>query len=131
MPLSILRPKLYVPVLRKNAVKRSRLLALLDHSLKSGHRLSFILAPAGFGKTTLAIDWISQCNMPFAWLSLDAEDQKVSYFLSYVVAALQTINEGFGQSISKNLVTSTPIESVLTALVNEIANFPQNFILEN
>ena len=104
-------------------------MALLDHSLKSGHRLSFILAPAGFGKTTLAIDWISQCNMPFAWLSLDAEDQKVSYFLSYVVAALQTINEGIGQSLSKNLMTSPPIESVLTALVNEIADLPQRFIL--
>ena len=104
-------------------------MALLDHSLKSGHKLSFILAPAGFGKTTLAIDWISQCNMPFAWLSLDADDQKVSHFLSYVVAALQTINEGIGQSLSKNLMTSPPIESVLTALVNEIADLPQRFIL--
>ena len=49
--------------------------------------------PAGFGKTTLVSEWVAGFvrGWPVAWLSLDEGDSDLARFISYLVAALQTI----------------------------------------
>ena len=59
MPAPTLATKLYVPPPRPNAVPRPRLIARLNEGLQAGRKLALISAPAGFGKTTLASEWIS------------------------------------------------------------------------
>ena len=49
----LLQTKLYVPVIRPNLVPRPHLIDRLNHGLHSGHKLTLLSAPAGFGKTTL------------------------------------------------------------------------------
>jgi LuxR family maltose regulon positive regulatory protein len=51
-----------------------------------------VSAPAGFGKTTLAGDWVRASGLPFAWLALDEGDNDPLRFWRYVEAALQTID---------------------------------------
>jgi len=94
-------------------------------------RLTLISAPAGFGKTTLASEWIASCKRPSAWLSLDAGDGDFSRFLTYLVAALQTLNEGVGTTVLAALQSplQTKPESVLTSLLNEISAMLDDFIL--
>src|SRR6266508_2693674 len=60
--------------------------------------LVLIAAPAGFGKTTLLSDWLPTAGRPAAWLALDAEDNDLSSFLHYLVAALQTIAPAIGNA---------------------------------
>jgi LuxR family maltose regulon positive regulatory protein len=93
--------------------------------------LSLISAPAGFGKTTLVSEWIAGCTRPVAWLSLDEADRDPARFLVYCIAALQTIapNVGAGTLALINSQEPSPIESLLTNLVNDIATIPGNFIL--
>jgi LuxR family maltose regulon positive regulatory protein len=88
-------------------------------------------APAGFGKTTLAGDWIAGGKRPSAWLSLDEADSDVTRFLTYLVAALQTIKADVGARISAVLQSPLqgPAESVLASLVNDINTMPDDFIL--
>jgi LuxR family maltose regulon positive regulatory protein len=54
--------------------------------------LTLVSAPAGFGKTTLLAQWIAESGLPAAWLSLEAEDNDPTRFLSYLIAALQTLD---------------------------------------
>jgi LuxR family maltose regulon positive regulatory protein len=58
--------------------------------------LTLISAPAGFGKTTLLAEWIAQTSLPVAWLSVDQGDNDPYRFLSYLIAALESVQEGVG-----------------------------------
>ena len=130
MPTPILATKLYIPPPRSKAVLRPRLIEQLNGGLSSGRKLTLISASAGFGKTTLVSEWIDGCERPVAWLSLDEGDNDITRFLTYLVAALQTIAPKIGASALAALQfpQPPPTESILTALLNEIATIPNNFI---
>ena len=70
---------------------RPRLIERLNESLHRTPGVTLISAPAGFGKTTLISEWVAGCERPVAWLSLDEGDSDLTRFLTYLVAALQTI----------------------------------------
>ncbi len=131
MPTTILATKLYIPPPRPKIVLRSRLIERLNEGLSSGRKLTLISAPAGFGKTTLVSEWIASCGRPVAWLSLDEGDNDPTRFLTYLIAALQTIMANIGAGVLGMLQSPQPlsIESILTALLNEITTIPDNFIL--
>jgi LuxR family transcriptional regulator, maltose regulon positive regulatory protein len=134
-PAQILTTKLYVPRTRLVLVPRPRLTERLNAGLSG--RLTLLAAPAGFGKTTLLSDWLLTAGHPAAWLALDAEDNDLSSFLQYLVAALQTIAPAIG-SVALTLLRSPharPPETVITALVNDItgppdgASFPSSILV--
>src|SRR5262245_1071502 len=129
MSMPILATKLYLPPPRPIAVYRSRLIARMNEDLR--RTLTLISAPAGSGKTTLVSDWVAKSERPVAWLSLDEGDNDPTRFLSYLAAALQTITANIGERVLGLLRSPQPppTESVLTALLNEIATIPDNFTL--
>ncbi len=120
MPTPILATKLYIPRPRPNVVSRPRLLERLNEGLH--RKLTLISAPAGFGKTTLVSEWLAGCGRPAAWLSLDAGDNDPARFLTYLVAALQTIAATIGAGMLGVLHSPQPPppEALLTALLNDI-----------
>ena len=125
----ILATKLYVPPPRPRAVLRLRLTGHLNGGLNG--KLTLVSAPAGFGKTTLLGEWVAGCERPVAWLSMDEEDNDPTRFLAYFVAALQTIAPDIGEGVLGVLQSPQPppIESILTALLNEIDTVPDDFVL--
>ncbi len=127
----MLATKLYIPPLRPNVVPRPRLIEQLNQGHTAGCKLNLIAAPAGFGKTTLASQWIAGCGRPTAWLSLDEGDSDPVRFLTYLVAAVQTIVPNIGAGVLSALqsLQTPPTEALLTALLNDIATFPDNFNL--
>ena len=131
MPAAILATKLYIPRLRPKLVHRRRLIERLNESLSSDCKLTLISAAAGFSKTTLVSEWIADCRRPTAWLSLDEGDNDPACFLTYLVAALQTIapNIGTGALVALQSPQLPSTESILTTLLNEIATIPNSFIL--
>ncbi len=129
MSTPILATKLYVPPPRPNVVLRPRLIERLNAGLH--RKLTLISAPAGFGKTTLVSAWATGCARPTAWLSLDQGDNDPTRFLTYLVAALQTIAPPMGTGVVGALQSTQPppAESILTALLNDIATVPNDFVL--
>jgi len=88
-----------------------------------------ISAPAGFGKTTLLVEWLKGRedgdDQSVAWVSLDEGDNDPVRFLSYLVAALRrTVGEGFGEVVLGALRSPGPprMEAVLGAFVNELVD---------
>ena len=131
MSAPILATKLYIPPLRSNIVLRPRLVERLNGGLSSPGRLTLISASAGFGKTTLVSEWVASCGRPVAWLSLDEGDNEPTRFLTYIVAALQTIAANIGAGVLGALQSPQPpsIEAILTVLLNEVVIIPDNFVL--
>ena len=133
MSIPILATKLYIPPPRAKIVLRPRLIEKLNDGLSSGHTLTVISASAGFGKTTLVGEWVAGCGSPVAWLSLDEGDNDVVRFISYLIAALQIVKPGIGEGVLTTLHASQhqppSTEAILTALLNEVAAIPENFIL--
>ena len=130
MPSPLLRTKTYIPPLGPALVSRPRLIARLNEGLT--HKLSLISAPAGSGKTTLLSEWVRHSGRPVAWLSLDEGDNDPARFLAYLIAALQTVHPDVGKAarVTPQSPQASPSEtvgleqSVLTALINEIAALP-------
>jgi ATP/maltotriose-dependent transcriptional regulator MalT len=131
MPAPILATKLYIPPPRPGIVPRPRLVERLNEGLAAGRKLALISASAGFGKTTLVSEWIAGCKRPVAWLSLDEGDNDPTRFLTYLVAALQTIAANIGAGALAVLQSPQPpsTESILTTLLNEITTISDSFIL--
>ena len=131
MPAAILATKLYIPPSRQRVVLRPRLVQRLNDGLAAGNKLHLVSAPAGFGKTTLVSEWVAGCGRPVAWLSLDEGDSDPSRFLAYLIAALQTVAPGVGDAVLTVLQSPQPppLESTLTALLNDLMNIPGDVVL--
>ena len=129
MDTPLLLTKLRIPPARPNRVSRPHLCERLNAG--ASQKLTLISAPAGFGKTTLLSEWSDQSGLPVAWLSLDAGDNDPARFLSYCVAALQIVHADLGAAALALLGARqrSPIESVLTILINDIATVAQPFAL--
>jgi LuxR family maltose regulon positive regulatory protein len=131
----LLETKLYVPRPRPALVPRPRLSQRLDRGITS--KLILISAPAGFGKTTLLTEWLAAGPAApaderlAAWLSLDRADNDPASFWTYVIAALQTVAPEVGASALTLLQAPQPppIETVLTALLNDLGAITGDIVL--
>jgi LuxR family maltose regulon positive regulatory protein len=131
MSETLLRTKLFIPPPRLGLVPRPHLIKRLNQGIQAGHKFTLVSAPAGFGKTTLVSSWTQQMEQSIAWLSLEASDNELIRFLSYFVAALQTIDRNIGEGILAAFQSSevVSIEMVLTTLLNEMTEFTNQVIL--
>src|SRR6476646_6988487 len=105
----LVETKLYVPQARRTLVPRPRLTERLRRATQA--RLTLVSAPAGFGKTTLLAAWLADRTAgggSVAWVSLEATDSEPSTFWSYLVAALQRVVPGVGESAQALLAAPHP-----------------------
>lgn len=130
MSAPILSTKLFIPLPRPGIVPRPRLIDQLNEGLTVGHKLALISAPAGFGKSTLVSEWIATSGYPVAWFSLGEEDNDLTRFLVYFIAALQTKIPAIGEGVLGLLQSPQPpsTESILSTLINEISTISDTFI---
>jgi len=87
----LLTTKVHIPPLHSNLVTRPHLIRRLNDGIVQCRRLTLISAPAGYGKSTLLIEWISQIGIPVAWLSLERGENTPARFWNYFVTAFHTI----------------------------------------
>jgi len=125
----LIQTKLHRPRVAGELIERPRLLAYLNEC--SNRPFTLISAPAGYGKTTLLTQWLAQVPYQVAWLSLDENDNNLIGFLSYFVAAIQTLfPKGCSTTLNLLTVAQTPsLDYLTTTLINEIADLPQEFLL--
>ncbi|HEU4913367.1 MAG TPA: LuxR C-terminal-related transcriptional regulator [Actinomycetes bacterium] len=140
-PTLLLETKLYAPPPPRGLVPRSRLIEQLDAGTAS--RLMLVSAPAGFGKTTLLAAWLAarpaapaeqvaaSSGYAVAWVSLGQGDSQPQTFWSYVVAALQRVAPGVGETarVLLQAVPPAPTATVLTTLLNDVGSTDGDIVL--
>jgi LuxR family maltose regulon positive regulatory protein len=116
----LIRTKLRIPFTRPGVVPRPRLQARMMEGLRGP--LTLIIAPAGYGKTTLVASCVARAGMPVAWLSLDKNDNEAGRFPGYLIASLQKADRAIGGEAAQLLaaVQPAPPDAVLTSVINDL-----------
>ncbi|HEV3485454.1 MAG TPA: LuxR C-terminal-related transcriptional regulator [Vicinamibacterales bacterium] len=126
----LLETKLYVPRSGSGFVLRSRLIDAIRDG--AAHRLTIVVAPAGFGKTTLLAGWLANPvggESAAGWVSLDPSENEPALFWAYFIKAVRKTHPGVGAQAMTLLQSSRPpaMETVLTTLINEINAIDADF----
>jgi LuxR family maltose regulon positive regulatory protein len=110
--LDLVAAKLLRPLVRAGTIHRS---ALIDRLARNGTcPIVSVVAPAGYGKTTLLSQWAQRNGQAFAWVSVDEKDNDPKVLLAYVAEALDTV-EPIGERVFEAL--SSPASSVPGSVV--------------
>jgi LuxR family maltose regulon positive regulatory protein len=131
MPDPLWLTKVSLPILRSTLVPREKVLRLLREGLQGGHLLTLVSAPAGYGKTTTIRMWVEEAGCSIAWISLEESDSDLKRFISYVLTALQQVEDDLGQA-ALELVENAPevdLRRVLGLLVNDLCGLDRPVIL--
>lgn len=131
MVASLISTKLYTPSAKAKLVDRQRLTNKLMVGATCPGTLILISGPAGFGKTTLLIEFIQQYGRPVAWVSLDNADNDPIRFWTYFIKACQSILPSVGEVALELFRNPQPLpeEAVPTILINEIAEQEHDIVL--
>lgn len=132
----VLRGKLRPPLGHHSLLERSDLVASLDDLLN--YQASIVIAPAGYGKTTLLTQWrerLAADGCRAGWLTLDGQDADTYRFLCYSIFALAEAGVDLGQleMFAEQGLTELPLESVLVRFLSsvEAAGKPVVLILDD
>ncbi len=111
---------------------RPRLLVQLDDGL--AHGLILISAPAGYGKTSLVVDWLAhRPALTSAWVSLDENDNDLDVFLRYLTTAVHHAFAPARPCANTQALLGAPhplpTDTIASTLINDLAHLPQPLVL--
>src|SRR5262245_27428639 len=104
-----------VPASRRHIINRPRLTRLLDDTTA---RIILLVAPAGYGKTTLAREWLSQGTRQYAWYQADASSRDVAAFAIGIRDAIRQILPDAGAAMEARLRASASPETDVRTLAS-------------
>src|SRR5512143_368178 len=124
---SLTLTKLQRPRVGRGLMARPQLLERLGAS----QGLTLVLAPAGYGKTTLLSMWLESCDLPNAWLSLDEHDDDLVVFATYLAEALHTMFPAVADDTLRAMsgLIAPPPAVIARSLLNDLVDVDQDFIL--
>ena len=128
----VIKTKISPPHRRNDVLRRERVVSIVRDLL--AYRLTLVIAPAGYGKTSLLVDVINAHPLTAAWYSIDILDEEPSRFFAHFVAALTRALPGFGHHSRAVLESYTAghatIDQLLITVVNELYDIPaHDFVL--
>jgi LuxR family maltose regulon positive regulatory protein len=113
----LLASKLRHPVVRPGTVRRLPLIERLRQG--DGRPVVSVVAPAGYGKTTLLSQWAERNGQAFAWVSVDEGDNDPKVLLTYVAEALNAV-EPIDRRVFDAL--ASPVSSVPGSVVPRLGS---------
>lgn len=129
--IPVIRTKIIIPRRRSEILSRQRLLEILDNVIDL--KLLILAAPAGYGKTSLMIDFANHTQLPVCWFALDTLDVDAQRFIAHFISSINNHYAGFGgasfaalQNINQDKLD---LDAVITAIINDCyENITENFV---
>jgi len=125
----LISTKLHRPRVVSDLVERPRLVEKLNRG--QNRKLALVVAPAGYGKSTLVAEWLETHERPWTWLSLDENDSNLTVVLNYLIAAVHNIFPKPNWETSTLLQSSespqTPV--LIRTFINELDRIEHPFTL--
>ena len=122
----LIEARLTPPVARPGDIVRE---GLLERLVSTPAPVVTVVAPAGYGKTTLLGQLMERDPRPFAWVTVDATDDDLTVLLSYIAAALHRVSPldpGVFQSLrAPHSLWSTAVPRLASAF----ATWPSSLVL--
>src|SRR4051812_5560083 len=120
----IIRSKIQAPALRPSTLSRQRLLDQLTEA--TSHRLTLLIAEAGYGKTTLLADFARSGQARVMWYRLESTDAATVEGANYLIAAIREFDNFCGASTAdllKEIPTGGPPKaSYISSFISELAS---------
>jgi LuxR family maltose regulon positive regulatory protein len=132
MYIPVTRTKIVLPRRRADLLTRQRLIDLMVEL--TDYKLIILAAPAGYGKTSMLVDFASQTNMPVCWYALDTLDREPMRFITHLIASLAQRFPSFGVQSFAALDAANPskpdFNQIVTAMVNDAYdNIQEHFLM--
>jgi len=125
--------KVLLPVRRSTIIRRQRLIEALSRALEQ--RITLVTAPAGYGKTTLLLDFAHASGADVCWYALDERDRDLDTFLRFIVASGQARLPVFGLQLAGALEKGEELDPqrAVDLLVGTMQSCPRplTFILDD
>jgi LuxR family transcriptional regulator, maltose regulon positive regulatory protein len=118
-PLGLDQVKLSRPRSREGIVTRASLLRRLRASKLP---IVSVVAPAGFGKTTLMGQWAERDDRPFAWLSVDRGDDDPALLVRYIVASLSQLRSHEADELEAQISPGAPVLSAVVPRLGSVSS---------
>jgi ATP/maltotriose-dependent transcriptional regulator MalT/DNA-binding SARP family transcriptional activator len=136
-PCFPLRPaKIERPLLPEETLPRDRLFDWLD--ARANRRIVYVIAEAGFGKTTLVADYLRRSSLRTFWYRLDGDETDGLVFLRYLIASCRSVDPRLlGRSaalLAEASIEPATQEAVLEAVLAEIGGLgemPSALVLDD
>lgn len=127
----ILQTKLVLPRIKGNILRRTRLLNLLEGNLDK--KLILICGGAGYGKTTLLAQFLSEVSDEYVYYNLNRSDTDPNNFFNYLIFGLKKYYSKFGQR-TKSILDESPnfnlnTERILSTFINEALPLKNHIII--
>ncbi len=131
LTVPVVRTKIIIPRRRTEILSRPRLLSILDNILDL--KLVIVAAPAGYGKTSLLIDYAYHSQLPCCWFAIDDLDCDPQRFIAHFIAAIANSFPAFGEASRAALSNldqdSLNLEPVVSAIINDVYdNITEHFV---
>ena len=114
--------KLRPPAGRPGIVARTGLIDQLSSADNPG--VLSVVAPAGYGKTTLLAQWAKRWHPRVAWVSADRRDNDPAVLMTYLAIAIDRV-EPIPPAVLRALSLPGPVIAVVPSLVSAIASMHQ------
>ncbi|HET9661625.1 MAG TPA: LuxR C-terminal-related transcriptional regulator [Thermomicrobiales bacterium] len=125
----MLLTKLRAPRAAANEVIRPRLLAEIEQGVD--RKLTLVVTPPGYGKSSLLSQWQSRTERASGWVTLDSADNDFFVFIGYVVAAIQSIDPCICLETASMLEAPSrpPMQTLIRTILNEVAESTRPYVL--
>ena len=115
------------PITRRRIIERPRLTRLLDESQA---RIKMLVAPAGYGKTTLARQWLASAPQTGAWVVANPSSLDVAALARAVQGAVSELIPGAGEALLERLAVTADAdreaETLGEILASELSGWDSN-----
>jgi LuxR family maltose regulon positive regulatory protein len=126
---TIMITKVLLPSRQPSLLHRQRLVDFIHEH--TDRKLILVSASAGYGKTSLLVDFAHDAELPICWYSADEADRDPRVFLEYLIASIRQQFPDFGPRTESALTTMAKadgqLKTLVSALVNDIHDVPDYF----